>query len=76
MFFNSNNTIMKKIIVTTFLMAFDDRIGPAAPACYMSTLERVFDVRAVEDGCQHLAGEGKAGLERADYMIMRAPKPT
>lgn len=61
---------------TTFLMAWDERIGPAAPSCYMSTLEWVFKNRLFDDGCQHLAGEGKAGFERADYMIMRAPKPT
>ena len=58
-------------------MAFDDRVGPAAVSCYMSTLENILNSRReFDDGCQHLAGEGAALFDRPDYMIMREPRPT
>jgi len=63
---------------TTFLMAWDERIGPAAPSCSLATLESIFQDPKLQfaDACQHLPSEGAAGFERADYLIMRAPKPT
>ncbi|HUT22912.1 MAG TPA: acetylxylan esterase, partial [Sumerlaeia bacterium] len=61
---------------TTFLMALDDRINVAAPACYLMTREAVFDTIGPADGCQHLANEGLHGIEQGDYIAMRAPKPT
>ena len=61
---------------TTFLMALEDRIGPAAPSCYVMTRMRKFETLGPADGCQHLPGEGAAGFDHADYLIMRAPKPT
>ena len=62
---------------TTFLMPLDDRIGPAAPSCYLMTQERKFITRTgPADGCQHLPGEGARGIDHADYILMRAPRPT
>lgn len=62
---------------TTFLMALDDRIGPAAPSCYLMTRERKFITRTgPADGCQHLPFEGARGIDHADYILMRAPRPT
>ena len=62
---------------TAFLMALDDRIGPAAPSCYMMTRVRKFKSRhGVADGCQHLPCEGKFGIDHTDYITMRAPLPT
>ena len=62
---------------TTFLMPLDDRIGPAAPSCYLMTQERKFITRTgPADGCQHLPCEGARGIDHADYIFMRAPRPT
>jgi len=61
---------------TTFLMALDDRIGPASPSCYIMTRERKFVEPGLSDGCQHLPDEGLHGIEHADYAIMRLPRPT
>ena len=62
---------------TTFLMALDHRIGPAAPSCYVMTRARKFaSHHGVADGCQHLPLEGKHGIDHTDYITMRAPKPT
>ncbi len=63
--------------MTTFLMALDDRIGPAAPSCFISShywyLRNRHDVN---DGCQQFAGVIAAGIDHADYMVMHAPEPT
>ncbi|MFH1737950.1 MAG: alpha/beta hydrolase family protein [bacterium] len=61
---------------TTFLMALDERIGPAAPSCYIMTQQRKYETIGPADGCQHLPYEGARGFEQVDYVAMRAPKPT
>jgi cephalosporin-C deacetylase-like acetyl esterase len=63
--------------MTTFLMALDDRIGPAAPSCFISShFWYVRSRRDVNDGCQQLPGLMAAGIDHADYMLMHAPDPT
>jgi CubicO group peptidase (beta-lactamase class C family)/cephalosporin-C deacetylase-like acetyl esterase len=63
---------------TTFLMALETRIGPAAPSCYIQTRQRKFERESFvgTDGCQQLPFEGAAGIDHVDYITMRAPKPT
>ena len=62
---------------TTFLMALDDRIGPAAPSCYtMQRTDKFLGHSGPADGCQHLANEGLNGIDHIDYSLMRAPRPT
>ena len=61
---------------TTFLMAADPRIGPAAPSCYLMTRLRKFETVGPSDGCQWLPGEGAALIDHFDYCVMRADKPT
>jgi len=61
---------------TTFLMALDDRIGPAAPSCYVMRQQRKFETIGPADGCQHLPGEGRLGIDQIDYVAMHAPRPT
>lgn len=61
---------------TTFLMALDDRIGPASPSCYIMTRQRKFVQPGLADGCHHLADEGWHRIEHADYAMMRLPRPT
>ena len=61
---------------TTFLMALDERIGPAAPACYIMRKQRKYETLGPADGCQHLPDEVALGIDQIDYFWMRAPKPT
>ncbi len=62
---------------TTFLMALDERIGPAAPSCYtMQRTAKFLGRSGPADGCQHLPAEGQYGIDHIDYTLMRAPKPT
>ncbi|MBN1817054.1 MAG: acetylxylan esterase [Sedimentisphaerales bacterium] len=61
---------------TTFLMALDERVDVAAPSCYMMTREKLFATIGPQDGCQNLYAEVALGIEHADYIVMRAPKPT
>ncbi len=63
---------------TTFLMALETRIGPAAPSCYIQTRQRKFERESFvgTDGCQQLPFEGARGIDHVDYITMRAPKPT
>ena len=42
---------------TTFLMALDNRIGPAAPSCYTMGKQRKYETIGPADGCQHLPNE-------------------
>ena len=61
---------------TTFLMALDNRIGPAAPSCYTMGKQRKYETIGPADGCQHLPNEVALGIDMIDYTWMRAPKPT
>lgn len=61
---------------TMYLMALDDRIGPAAPSCHITTLERNFDLGAAGDGCQSPPRTGAVGIDHPDFFTIRAPKPS
>jgi len=62
--------------LTSYLMAFDDRIQAAAPSCYLTTLERLFDTIGPQDGEQNFPGQVALGIDHADYIALRAPRPT
>ncbi len=62
--------------LTAYLMALDDRIEAAAPSCYLTTLERLFATIGPQDAEQNITGQVAFGMEHADYITMRAPKPT
>ncbi len=61
--------------LTAYLMALDDRIAVAAPSCYITSLERLFATIGPQDAEQNITGQVAAGLEHADYLTIRAPKP-
>ena len=54
----------------------DDRIAVAAPSCYITSLERLFVTIGPQDAEQNITGQVAVGLEHADYVTLRAPKPT
>ena len=57
-------------------MALDDRIACAAPACYVTTFERLIQTIGPQDAEQNIFGQLAFGMEQTDYLLMRAPKPT
>ena len=62
--------------LTAYLMALDERIFAAAPTCYLTTFERLLATSGPQDAEQNLFGQLSAGLDQADFVLMRAPKPT
>ncbi|MBI1830010.1 MAG: acetylxylan esterase [Planctomycetes bacterium] len=62
--------------LTSYLMALDDRILAAAPSCYITTLERLFATIGPQDAEQNITGQVALGIEHADYLTMRTPRPT
>ncbi len=62
--------------LTSYLMALDERIGCAAPSCYITSLERLFTTRGPQDAEQNITGQVALGIEHADYVTMRAPRAT
>lgn len=61
--------------LTSYLMALDDRIVAAAPSCYLTSLERLFNTIGPQDAEQNITGQVAFGLDHADYLHLRAPKP-
>lgn len=62
--------------LTAYLMALDERIVAAAPVCYLTTFRRLIDSQGAQDAEQNIFGQIDFGMDEADYVIMRAPKPT
>ncbi len=62
--------------MTTWLMAVDERIAAAAPSCFITTIERLFNTIGPQDCEQHFPGQGARGIDHTDFITMRAPKPT
>ncbi len=59
---------------TMFLMALDERVGPAGPSCHITALERNFVLGGAGDGCQSPPNTGALGFEHPDFFWLRAPK--
>ena len=62
--------------LTSYLMALDDRIQCAAVSCYLTTLERLFETIGPQDAEQNITGQVAFGMDHADYILLRAPRPT
>ena len=63
-------------LVTTLLMAVDERVACAAPSCYITHVEELLETQGPGDSEQQVYGEIAQGLGHADYLMIRAPKPT
>ena len=61
---------------TSYLMALDERIVAAAPSCYITSFERLLATIGPQDAEQNIFGQLAAGMNHADYVMMRAPRPT
>jgi len=62
--------------MTSYLMALDDRIGCAAPSCYLTGFRQLLDTIGPQDGEQNIFGQVGFGLDHASYVTIRAPRPT
>ena len=62
--------------LTAYLMALDERIAAAAPGCYLTDFRRLVHTLGPQDGEQNIHAQIAFGMDHADYVILRAPKPT
>lgn len=60
---------------TAFTAAIDERIYAAAPECFITSMEYVLKSIGPQDAEQNLIHMLQAGLDHADLMHVRAPKP-
>ena len=62
--------------VTSYVMALDDRVACAAPACYLTTFRHLIETIGPQDAEQNIFGQIAFGLDHPDYVLLRAPRPT
>lgn len=62
--------------LTSYVMALDNRVACAAPACYLTTFRRLIETIGPQDAEQNIFGQVAFGLDHPDYVLMRAPRPT
>lgn len=61
---------------TSYLMALDDRVTAAAPGCYLTGFRSLLNTIGPQDAEQNIHGQIAFGMDHADYVLMRLPKPT
>ena len=60
---------------SAYIAAVDERIYATAPECYITNLARVFQSIGPQDAEQNLYNGIFHGIDHADYLMVRAPKP-
>jgi dienelactone hydrolase len=60
--------------MSAYLAALDERIGVAAPGCYLTGFRRLLETIGPQDAEQNLFGQIAVGLDHGDYVMMRAPE--
>ena len=60
---------------TSYMMALDDRIQAAAPSCYLCGFPALLHTIGPQDAEQDIFGQLAFGMDHADYIMMRAPRP-
>lgn len=61
---------------TAYIAALDDRLYASAPECYITTFDKLLKSRGPQDAEQNLMNGIARGMDMADYLEVRAPKPT
>ena len=61
---------------TAYLGAIDERVRAAAPWAYITSFKRLLASRGPQDAEQNLFHGLAHGLDHADFLEVRAPKPT
>ncbi len=59
-----------------YIAALDDRIKAVANQCYITNFTRLFQTIGPQDAEQNLFNGIKQGIDHADYLTVRAPKPS
>jgi dienelactone hydrolase len=62
--------------MTSYLMAYDERIAAAAPGCFMTTHRHKNESPGPGDAEQNLFAQIREGFDHPDFILARAPKPT
>jgi cephalosporin-C deacetylase-like acetyl esterase len=62
--------------LSSYLMALDERVACAAPSCYLTSFPRLLATIGPQDAEQNIHGQIALGIDHADYMLLRAPRPT
>ena len=62
--------------LTSYIMALDERVGFAAPACFLTTFRQLIGSIGPQDSEQNIFGQIAYGMDHTDYVLMRAPRPT
>lgn len=60
---------------SAYIAAFDDRIKAAAPECYITNFTRLLQSIGPQDAEQNLFNGILQGIDHADLLSVRAPKP-
>nr|WP_221307483.1 S9 family peptidase [Rhabdobacter roseus] len=61
---------------TAYIAALDDRVLAAAPECYITSFDKLLQSAGPQDAEQNLMHFLAKGLDLADLIEVRAPKPT
>ncbi|MFC1718236.1 alpha/beta hydrolase family protein [Candidatus Poribacteria bacterium] len=61
--------------MTSYVGAFDDRIYAAAPECYICGFRRILESIGPQDAEQNFYHGIASGIDHADLLEVRAPKP-
>ena len=61
---------------TAYIAAMDDRIKAAAPENYITNFTRLIETSGPQDAEQNMLNVIERGIDMADYLEVRAPKPT
>ena len=61
---------------TSYISIFDDRVKAAAPSCYITGFRRLLESIGPQDAEQNFYHAVARGLTHADFLEVRAPRPT
>jgi len=61
---------------TSYIASFDERIKAAAPTCYITGFRRLLESIGPQDAEQNFYHGVASGITHADFIEIRAPKPT
>lgn len=61
---------------TAYISALDDRVLASAPCGYITGFKRLIESIGAQDGEQNFFHGIRSGIDHADFLEVRAPKPT
>ncbi len=62
--------------MTVYTSAIDDRVTVAVPSGFTTSYRRMLQINGVQDAEQNIIDGLYHGIEHADWLLARAPKPT